>query len=463
MEHAHWTPRLRKNERKPIYLAIADAIGDDIALGRLSHAQRLPPQRELAGRLGLNFTTVARAYVEAQRRGLIESTVGRGSFVSGQRRPSVPRALVAGPVLDMTMNMPPEPDSVRVHDAMRAGFTALAGEIEHLSRYQDFGGSARDCAAGQLWLRRRGLAVDPALVIVVPGAQCGLLAALTSLAPPGASICCEELTYPGLRALAKQLGIRLIGLPTDSEGIDALAFAGACAQYAPKALYCVPTLHNPTTLTTSAARRRALAEVARHYDVPIIEDDPYGLLEPDAPPPIAEFAPERTIYIAGLSKTLSAGLRVGYMVAPSAAARACLVSALRATTVMTSPITAALASRWINDGTADIMLAAIRKETAARARIATRVLPADLAWVHRDAFHVWLRLPAGWIATDFTAQMNACGVGVVASPAFAVSAHPPEAVRICLGGPLTRDQIGHALTLLAQCVAAPHDMAPAVV
>jgi DNA-binding transcriptional MocR family regulator len=463
-EHAPWAPRLKKTaDRKPVYLAIADAIADDVALGRLSTGQRLPPQRELAQRLGIDFTTVARAYVEAQRRGLIESKVGRGSFVSGHRRPSVPRALVAGPVVDMTMNMPPEPDIERVNEAMREGYKALAGEIEHFTRYQDFGGSVRDCEAGHLWLRRRGLDTDPSQVIVVPGAQCGLLAALTSLAPPGSLICCEEITYPGMRALAKLLGIRLIGLPTDSEGIDAVAFAGACAQYAPKALYCVPTLNNPTTVTTTAARRRALAEVARHYDVPIIEDDPYGLLEPDAPPPIAHFAPERTIYIAGLSKTLSAGLRVAYMTAPSAAVRARLVSAIRSTTVMTSPITAALATRWITDGTADIMLAAIRKETTARARIAMRLLPPEAAMVHLDSFHVWLRLPDGWIATDFAAQMNASGVGVVASPAFAVSAHPPEAVRICLGGPLTRDQVSGALKLLAQVVAAPRDVAPAVI
>lgn len=462
-EHQPWSPRLKKHDRKPVYLAIADAIADDIALGRLSTAQRLPPQRELAERLGINFTTVARAYVEAQRRGLIESKVGRGSFVSGHRRPSVPRALVAGPVVDMTMNMPPEPESERVHEAMREGYKAMAGEIEHLTRYQDFGGSARDCEAGHLWLRRRGIDADPSLVVVVPGAQCALLAALTSIAPPGSLICCEELTYPGMRALAKQLGIRLIGLPTDSEGIDAVAFAGACAQYAPKALYCVPTLNNPTTQTTSLARRRALAEVARHYDVPIIEDDPYGLLETSAPPPIAHFAPERTIYIAGLSKTLSAGLRVGYMVAPSAAVRARLVSAVRATTVMTSPITAALATRWITDGTADIMLGAIRKETAARAKIAMRLLPSEAALVHPDAFHVWLRLPDGWLANDFASQMNVSGVGVVASSAFAVSVHPPEAVRICLGGPLTRDQVSGALKLLAQTMSARRDVAPAVI
>ncbi|MGI4812275.1 MAG: PLP-dependent aminotransferase family protein [Janthinobacterium lividum] len=458
-----WTPRLRKGERKPVYLAIADCIADDVALGRLTQGQRLPPQRELAARLHLDFTTVSRAYAEAQRRGLIESTVGRGSFVSGHRRPSVPRAVLTGAVVDMTMNMPPEPDSPRVRESMLEGWNAVSADLSEMTRYADFGGSARDCEAAQLWLRRRGLSVDASRIVVVPGAQCGILAALSMIAPVGSTVCCEELTYPGLRALAKQLGIRLVGLPTDGEGIDAVAFAGACAQYAPKALYCVPTLNNPTTLTTSAERRHALAEVARHYDVAILEDDAYGFLERDAPPTIASLAPELTFYIAGFSKSFSAGLRIAYMVAPNEALRARLVSALRATTVMASPITAALATRWVTDGTADIALGAIRAETAIRTRLAARILPPDLALIHHEAFHIWLKLPEGWHAAEFALEMSACGVGVVPSSAFAVSAHAIDAVRICLGGPTSRENLGNALKSVALTLKQPRTVMPAVI
>jgi len=91
------------------------------------------------------------------------------------------------------------------------------------------------------------------------------------------------------------------------------------------------------------------------------------------------------------------------------------------------------------------------------------LLPSDAARVHPDAFHVWLRLAEGWTAVDFATQMSASGVGVVASAAFAVSVHPPEAVRICLGGPLTRDQVSSALKLLAHAVDAPRNVSPAVI
>src|SRR5207253_1062549 len=180
-----------------------------------------------------------------------------------------------------------EPVSEELLELMQGGFASVAGKLRDLLRYQDFGGSPEDREAGALWLRRRSLVVDHERLLVAPGAQAALLAVLTTLAVSGSVICCEELTYPGLRALAGQLGIRLVGLPMDGEGIDAVAFAAACAQYAPKALYCNPTLLNPTTIVMSQARRQALVEVARHYGVPIIEDDAYGFLPRVAPPAMA--------------------------------------------------------------------------------------------------------------------------------------------------------------------------------
>ena len=99
----------------------------------------------------------------------------------------------------------------------------------------------------------------------------------------------------------------------DSEGIDAVAFVAACAQYAPKALYCNPTLLNPTTATMSAERRRVLVEVARFHSMPIIEDDAYGFLPRSGPPTLASIGPDITFYIAGLAKCLGAGLRVAFL------------------------------------------------------------------------------------------------------------------------------------------------------
>lgn len=455
-----WSPRLKKANAPgalPIYQQIANAIADDITTGRLMPEERLPAQRRLAAGLGIDFTTVARAYVEAQRRGLVDSTVGRGTFVCGKRRPAIPRAVEGRPNIDLSMNMPPEPSSPELVQLMQAGYAEVGARLRDLLRYQDFCGSREDREAGALWLRRRGLVAPQERVLVTPGAQCALLAVLATIAPAGSVVCCEELTYPGLRALAGQLGLKLVGLPMDGQGIDAVAFAAACAQYAPKALYCNPTLLNPTTAVMSAQRRAALVEVARFHGVAIIEDDAYGFLPRSGPPTLASMGPDITFYIAGLAKCVGAGLRVAFLVAPDAHYTARLTSAIRATTTMVSPITAALATRWIRDGTADLMLAAIRKECAVRHKIALRALPGASVDATPDSFHLWLRLPAPWGRRQFAATMAAAGVAVVASDAFAVGTPDaaPEAVRVCVGGMADRYQIQHALELMGEALRHP--------
>ncbi|WP_347557198.1 PLP-dependent aminotransferase family protein [Robbsia sp. KACC 23696] len=460
--HDSWLPKLPKGAR-PVYLAIANAIAEDIATGHLQPETRLPTQRALAVALDLDFTTIARAYSEAHRRGLIDSVVGRGTFVCGKRRPKIPRVTEGRPNVDMSMNMPPEPDAPELTALMQAGLSHVNTQLRDLLRYQDFGGSLDDREAGALWLRRRGLSVEPERILVVPGAQSALMTILTTLVGPGGVLCCEDMTYPGLRALAGQLHIKLIGLPMDREGIDAVAFAGACAQYAPKALYCNPTLLNPTTCTMSLPRRQAIVEVARHYDVPIIEDDAYGFLPRSAPPPIASIGPELTFYVTGLAKSVAAGLRIAYLVAPDHPFAARLAVALRATTVMASPITSALATRWIRDGIADLALSHIRKESMARQKIVSRILPAGCFDTEPEAFHVWIRLPGEWRATAFAAQMKSTGIGVVASNAFAVTQEVPDAVRVCIGGVAHREEIQHALETLRDTLASTPLARPATV
>jgi DNA-binding transcriptional MocR family regulator len=416
--------------------------------------QRLPAQCALADLLGIDFTTVARAYGEARKRALVDSTVGRGTFVCGRRALAIPRAVAGRPNVDLSMNMPPEPpaDETELIDLMRTSLASIGGDMRALLRYQDFGGSELDREAGALWLRRRGLNVEPSRLLVVPGAQAALLAILSTIAPPGSVVCCEALTYPGLRALAGLLNLRLVGLPMDDEGIDALAFAAACAQYAPQALYCNPTLLNPTTLTMSARRREALVQVARHYRVPIIEDDAYGFLPRKTPPPIAALGPDITFYIAGLAKCIGAGLRLAYVVAPDCAQMARLATAVRATTVMASPLTAALATRWIRDGTADLALRAVRRESMARQRLAARILAPDCYASQPEAFHLWLRLPMQWDRLAFTQQLRSAGIGVVPSDAFVVSGAAPQAVRVCIGGITTQGELRHALHLIADAM-----------
>jgi DNA-binding transcriptional MocR family regulator len=451
-----WTPNLTASD-KPRYLAIADAIADDIQSGRLAASDRLPPQRKLARRLHIDFTTVARGYVEAQKRGLIESRVGRGTFVRGSvRRRHSPMARHPE-IVDLSMNLPPEPDDAELLDRMQDGLEAVGRDVISLLRYQGFGGVQADKDAASNWLSRRALVPPQDRLFIAPGAHPALLGVFGLLTKPGDVILSEDLTYPGTRSIAAQLGLKLVGLPMDDEGIDADAFKTACERLNPKALYVNPTLLNPTTHTISEPRRIVIAETARHFGIPIIEDDPYGFLPVGGPPPFAAVASELTWHVAGLAKCLGAGLRIAYVVTPDVRSGWLFASSVRTATVMASPVTVALATRWIGDGTADALLAAVRRESIARQRLAAAILPRLVpgADIRTDpiGFHLWVSLPKPWTRSAFVGHMRSTGIGVVASDAFATEGPPPEAVRVCLGGPADRAAVQSALEFMAHALA----------
>lgn len=449
----HWQRRLEGSDR-PAYLLIADLIAEDLRSGRLSARERLPTLRELADALQLNYTTVARAYAEARKRGLIDSRPGMGTYVRGTS-PALP--LRGGSGAEMTMNLPPEPQDAALLERMHDSAAALMAEADlyTLMRYQDFGGSPEDKAAAMGWLRRYLPDCKASQVLVCPGIHSVLAALFSQLARPGELICVESLTYPGVKAIATQLGLQLHALPLDDEGPSAAAFEQACKTLKPKALYCNPTLLNPTTTTMSQHRREALAEIALNYSIPIIEDDAYAMLPRDTPMPLAQLAPELTYYITGLSKCLGAGLRTAYVCAPNERQAQRLAGALRATTVMASPITNALATRWVEDGTAEAMLQAIRAESIARQALAAKHLAQHAVLAQPEGFHLWLPLSSSWSVVEFASYLRTRGVGVVASAAFSTDGDPPDAVRICLGGPLSRDECDDALRLIADTLAHP--------
>ena len=252
----------------------------------------------------------------------------------------------------------------------------------------------------------------------------------------------------GLLSLAAHLRIRLASIAVDAEGIIPEAFDSICKEQKPKALYCNPTLHNPTTGTLSLARRKALVAVARRHQIPIIEDDAYGALPVDPVPALAMLAPELVYHVAGLAKCIAPALRIAYLVVPDSRAAARLAGAVRATSSMASPLTSAIATRWIEDGTADAVLAAIREEAKGRQAIAAAILPANLAQTDPQGFHVWLRLPPAWTRGEFASRLRTAGIGVVASDAFAL-ASPPEAVRLGLGAAANHDELKRSLQTVA--------------
>lgn len=439
-----WLPELDRISG-PIYLAIATAIGDAIRSGGLQPGDRLPPHRTLAAALAVDVTTVTRGYAEAQRKGLVEATAGSGTFVRAEA--SVLGQSGERGIIDLTMNLPPALPGYPVGRAIQDTVSRLLRqqEVGTLMSYRWGAGTAEDRAAGAAWLRPGLGRIDPQHLLVCPGAQSAMLAILTTLTRPGDVILSERITYPGIRALAAQLGLILHGVEGDHEGPRPDSLEEACRRFRPRLLYVNPTIQNPTTLTITPARRRALADAARRQQLPILEDDAYGLLPASPPATIASFAPELTYHVATVSKTLLPGLRIAYLLAPGQSQTMRLATALRATALASSGLLSGIVTSWIKSGQALEILAAIRTEAVARQGIARSFLPEADTDAHPEGLHVWLRLPAHWQAPGFASYVRKQGLAIVPEDAFSLDPNGRRAVRIALGAASDRQRLSDAL------------------
>ncbi|MBO9714364.1 PLP-dependent aminotransferase family protein [Sphingomonas sp.] len=439
------------------YQAIADALSGAITRSELRTGDRLPPQRELAARLGVDLTTVTKAYDLVRRRGLIEARGRAGSFVAEPG--GAPAEVTDASLVDTGMNMPPEISGGLLAHTMSRTITALLGVGTARLQYQPSGGAPQDRAAGARLLRGVGLESSEEQVVVTAGGQNALHAILGPGLEPGAVVACGRFVYPGFRALAARLGLRLLALPE----MRAEALAEACRSARVKALYVVPTNDNPTAETLPTEERAAIAAVAEREGLTIVEDDAYGLLAGGSIPPIAAFAPERSWHIASLSKLLSPGLRVAYVRAPSVGGALRLAADVHETAIMAPPLNVAMATAWLADGSFDRLVAAMRREVAERQALAEAALGGVDYRRHPRGYHLWLPLPPGLAAAELVHAMQPEGLSLTAADRFAVTPGAEQAVRVSLGGPIARERLGRALRVLHGYLTAPAARAAPIV
>ena len=440
-----WVPKLGRR-KAPLYIKIADALAEDVAAGRLEAGTRIPAHRALAADLGVDFTTVSRAYAEARRRGLVVGQPGRGTFVRDHGADNPER------IIDLSLNAPPDPEAGYVEREFASALGTLSShaDLGRFLHYKDSQGALDHREAAALWIEEHGIAASPDCIVICNGAQHAIAVVLASLGAAGNTVLTEGLTFPAMKPLAQYLGARLVGVPMDDDGIRPDAFARACRDCRPIALCTVPTLHNPTAIVMSEVRRREIAEVARDHGVAIVEDDAYGGIPSDAPAPLSTHAPEVSYYVASLSKSTTPGLRVAYVLAPDERKAVQATNATRAFLWMVAPLLVEIAARWIRDGTAGRILRARREEAAMRQRIAAAALGSWLTHPHRYACHSWIALPERWSTTDFVAAARYRGVAVSPSDAFAVSPDfAVPAVRVSLGSVSSRADLSRGVNTLA--------------
>jgi DNA-binding transcriptional MocR family regulator len=439
-------------------LQIADALQAAVVDGSLKPGDRLPPQRQLAAQLDVDLTTITRAYDEARRRNLLEGRGARGTYVAA------PKVELTA-ILDLSMNTPPPPDGVDFDDMLKQGLSQvlMGAENELLMTYHLGGGSDSDRQAGATWLAPMFGHLDARQLVVCPGAQAAIAALILALTEPGDVILAEPTTYPGLRAAATQFGRHIIAVEADQDGMVPEVLEDACRQHKPGLVYLNPTLQNPTAITMPERRRKEIAGIAKRCNVRIVEDDPYWLLADAPPPPIATFAPDQVVYISTLSKCLTPGLRVAFVLVRDPRERERFLVALRSFALMVAPLTAALATQWILDGSAEGLMEGIRREARLRHRMARDILAGRYSGAG-DGLHVWLELPAYWSASQLARAADSEGIAVTPAEAFATASVSVNAIRICLGSIKDRGRLQAGLQRLSHLLARrPESFSAAVV
>ena len=448
MSTIRWLSKVHDMRRSgtPLYLAIADAVQAAIDAGQLTVGWKLPAQREVARALNVDLTTVSRAYREAQSRGLTDAQTGRGTFVADTSSLRVEKP----GLVDMTMNHPPETRALQA--SMRGALESLSGLVDTRvpSGYGPHAGSPTDRGLGAGWVKQRFPEATADRLVICSGVQGALLLFCLTAVGSGGKLLTESLTYPGIRSIAAHLDIELIGVPMDADGMDPIALAEIGERTGARAVYITPTLHNPTTSTMPASRRKAIAEVVRKSGMLVLEDDVYGLLAKNAPPPVSTFVPDRAFYATSLSKIAAPALRIGYLVAPDDRWLTEVENAMRAVVFSTSPYNVLVARALIAGGYLAEVVSSIVSEAEARQQMANELLCDFDYRSAASSHHGWLTLPTGWSSPAFVARVRDNEVMVVGEEVFATDQRQQvePGVRLSLGSAPDKQRLRSVLMTL---------------
>ncbi len=431
----NWLPN-KSALQKPAYKSLAEQIASAIQSGELEPGERLPPQRDLAYDLEVSLQTVSRAYEELRRRGVIQGEVGRGTFVRTRPRPdTMPFGYAPAPdsIVDMSIY---KPVLESLHeDLIKNALRDLSNDLptDTLFSFRPNQGIERHLSSSREWLKLCGLDVETSRILITNGVTQGTTTALLSISKPGGTIATEAVGHHSLAALCSSLGMKLIGIKMDEDGILPESFEQACRNGEISALYLIPNLSNPTAYLMPEERRVEIGHIARKYNVYIIENDVLGPLVTNKPRHFVEILPELSIYLTSFTKCIMPGLRTGYMIVPPGMLNVAR-SRMLATAWMATPLIAEIASRLVLDGTARKLILWQRKALQERHRMAEQVLGHRGIISHANALHVWLPLTGRWRPDPFATQAMKQGVAVAPSGPFIIDNQTDvRAVRISLG------------------------------
>ncbi|WP_172806771.1 PLP-dependent aminotransferase family protein [Endozoicomonas arenosclerae] len=451
----NWIPKLDRFSG-PKYKALADAIEVAITEGELNSGDRLPTHRSLADKLGVTIGTITRGYAEAERRRLVTARVGSGTFILGKvwekRDFTIPEPQETD-FIDLSLSLPVP---ARREQILAKSLSSIAEEWGRLSPLLDYHpetGIARHREAMARWMRYHGMEADPDNILITSGGQQANMLTLQGLLRPGDIIASENLTYRGFTNAARQWQLRHMGLAMDKHGLTPEALEQCCKQFSPRLLYLTPNLQNPTAAVMPLERRQEILEVAGHHNVVILEDDVQFIPPENRLPSLYSLAPDRVVYTSSFSKSLAGGLRVGFICSPDDLNQKIRV-AMRNNCWSSPPLMSEVATEWIDSGEAWQLTAWQREEILHRQKILEETLGHLDIQSQPYSFHAWLKLPEPWRAETFVQQLESKNVKVLHSEVFAVGSSPaPQAVRICISSPSTRDRLRQGLEIISDMLA----------
>lgn len=418
------------------YKRLAQGIEESIRNGTIRQGTKLPPHRILADKLGVTAGTVSRAYGELERMGLVEARIGDGTFVRDRSRDRIRekgfRNFVDSPDIcnDMSRNMHIPGNEAKLLSHSLLQLSESPSLLQELMLYTPDAGLPRHRDAGATWLSHGEFQAQHQQILCVNGSQHGLLVVLMAMLRAGDTLVTEHLSYPGLVSAAQLLGIKVLGLDMDEEGLLPESLEEICTTNRVVALYCTPTIQNPTTAVMSVTRREEVARVCREHNLIVIEDETHAVLMAQRPAPICHLLPERGILIGGMSKAVAAGLRVGYVHAPLPMLGR-MAAAVRNSCWMATPLALEIASQWVEDGTAQALLEHQTTEIGRRQSLVTDLLQGLSYRSHPCCPHFWIEVPAPWRATEIERGLRRQQHLVTTAEAFSVGRGTlPQAIRV---------------------------------
>ncbi|SDK11413.1 PLP-dependent aminotransferase family protein [Aliiruegeria lutimaris] len=442
------------------YKALADHLSNAIETGALPVGERLPPVRQLAWEIGVTPGTVARAYSQLTDAGQLEAVVGRGTFVA-PKRPVVAEEdwLRAHPQDDGVINLfsPRLPDMGQV-SAIRAALRQVAdGPIADLVEYPSREGFQPAREAAVKWLSDMPLgSVGHKDVVLCHGGQNAISLVLqAALREQKPTIMVEDLSYPGFRRAAEILRIEVVGVPSDAQGLIPEEIERVAQRSGARLICTSPEVHNPTGLHTPLERREAIVAACRRAGgVQILEDDCYRI-GPARAQSYRALWPEGAWYVSSISKTITPALRIGFAVAAEGRYSDLRRAAEYGFFGLARPL-AEVARIVLSDPETQRISAAVRDRIAEYIQIAVNMLGGfELKW-RDDVPFLWLDLPRGWRASEFTLAAERAGIQIRSAEDFTLrEGRAPHSVRICVNGQISLERFEAAMTVLREMLNNP--------